>query len=74
MWFSLAFLGGIVLGKLVSLSLTTWLVLATLALIAALFSRIVINNLPPSPRSLSSSSPLLLSSSSVFSSAQRATR
>jgi competence protein ComEC len=53
MWFALAFLGGIVLGKLVSLSLTIWLVLATLALIAALFSRIVIKNLPPSSRPLS---------------------
>jgi competence protein ComEC len=49
MWFALAFLAGIVLGSVVSLSLTSWLVLATLAIIFAIFSHIVIKNLPPSP-------------------------
>jgi competence protein ComEC len=53
MWFALAFLAGIVLGQVASLSLTTWLVLATLAIIFAAFSRIVARNLPPSPYPLS---------------------
>jgi len=40
MWFSLAFLGGIVLGKLVSLSLWVWLGLALTFIIPAILSRI----------------------------------
>jgi competence protein ComEC len=53
MWFALAFLGGIVLGKLVPLSLTIWLTLAVTAIIFAVFSYIVIRQLPSSPYPLS---------------------
>jgi len=41
MWFSLAFLGGIVLGKLVSLSLWVWIGLAVFAIFLSIFARIL---------------------------------
>jgi competence protein ComEC len=41
MWFSLAFLAGIVLGSLVSLSLTVWLALAVISLLVAILLRFV---------------------------------
>jgi competence protein ComEC len=53
MWFAIAFLAGIVLGKLVPLSLTVWLALAALALLLAILSRVFANRLPPSPYPLS---------------------
>jgi len=53
MWFAIAFLAGIVLGKLVSLSLSVWLSLAALALMLAILSRVFANRLPPSPYPLS---------------------
>jgi competence protein ComEC len=53
MWVALAFLAGIVLGSIESLSTTIWLVLAAIALIFALFTRIVIDHLSSSPYPLS---------------------
>lgn len=41
MWFSLAFLGGIVLGNLVSLSIVVWAVLAVVAFFLLILARIV---------------------------------
>ena len=41
MWFSLAFLGGIFLGKLVSLSIWVWLGLALLAIFLSIVARIL---------------------------------
>ncbi|HSO13742.1 MAG TPA: ComEC/Rec2 family competence protein [Anaerolineales bacterium] len=41
MWFSFAFLGGIVLGKLVSLSLWIWIVLVVLAIFLSILARIL---------------------------------
>jgi competence protein ComEC len=41
MWFSLAFLGGIVLGNLVSLSIVVWVVLAVVAFFLLILARIV---------------------------------
>jgi competence protein ComEC len=55
MWFSLAFLAGIVLGSLVSLSLNIWLALAVVFLLAAILVRFV------APSSLNPSASFLLS-------------
>jgi competence protein ComEC len=60
MWFALAFLAGIVLGKLVSLSLWVWLALAALALLLAILSRVFANRLPPSPYPLATLIPFSL--------------
>ena len=49
MWFAIAFLAGIVLGKLVSLSLWVWVALAVLALLLAILARVFANRLPASP-------------------------
>ena len=54
MWFSLAFLAGIVLGSLVTLSLTLWLALAVVFLLGAILVRFV------SPSSLNPSASFLL--------------
>jgi competence protein ComEC len=48
MWISLAFVGGIVLGWLVALSLSTWLISAGIILTAAIALRITLKNLSPS--------------------------
>ena len=40
MWFSLAFLGGILLGKLVSLSLWAWVAFAVIAIFLSILSRV----------------------------------
>jgi len=45
MWFSLAFLGGIVLGNLISLSLGIWAGLAVITLFLSIFARILIPRL-----------------------------
>ena len=45
MWFSLAFLGGIFLGKLVSLSIWVWLGLALLAIFLSIVARILVTRL-----------------------------
>jgi competence protein ComEC len=45
MWFSLAFLGGIALGKLVSLSIWVWAGLAFFALLLSIFTRVLIPRL-----------------------------
>ena len=49
MWFAIAFLAGIVLGKLVSFSVWVWVALAVLALLLAILARVFANRLPPSP-------------------------
>jgi hypothetical protein len=48
MWFSLAFLGGIVLGKLVSLSTWVWIILAVLAIFLSILARALVSRLNPS--------------------------
>src|SRR5574341_1416709 len=47
MWFSLAFLAGIVLGSLFSLSLWTWLALAVLAIFLSIFAQVFSAHIPP---------------------------
>ena len=47
MWFSLAFLAGIILGSLVSLSLWTWLALAVLAIFLSVFAQLFSGHIPP---------------------------
>ena len=47
MWFSLVFLGGIVLGKLVSLSLWVWVAFAVLAIFLSILSRVFSSRLQP---------------------------
>src|SRR6185369_615263 len=49
MWFAIAFLAGIVLGKLVSFSVWVWVALAVLALLLAILARVFANRLPSSP-------------------------
>ena len=53
MWFGLAFLGGIVLGSVVSLSVWVWAALAAIALLLAILTRVFAKRLPPSPYPLS---------------------
>ena len=48
MWFSLAFLAGIILGSLVSLSIWAWIALAVFAIFLAVLSRILASRLRPS--------------------------
>ena len=60
MWFAIAFLAGIALGKLVSLSLWIWLSLAALALVLAILARVFSSRLPPSPYPLSTLIPFAL--------------
>ena len=45
MWFSLAFLGGIVLGSLVSLAFSLWVALAVLFVFLAIIARILVSRL-----------------------------
>ena len=47
MWFSLAFLAGIILGSLLSLSLWTWLALAVLAIFLSIFAQLFSAYIPP---------------------------
>ena len=47
MWFSLAFLAGIILGSLVSLSLWVWLALAVLAIFLSIFAQLFSSHIPP---------------------------
>jgi competence protein ComEC len=49
MWFSLVFLGGIVLGSLISLSLWIWIALAVLAIFLWVLSRVFISRIDLSP-------------------------
>ena len=60
MWFAVAFLAGIVLGKLASLSLTAWLTLAGTALLLLAFSRLFANRFSSSPYRLSTIVPFTL--------------
>src|SRR5215510_6482121 len=48
MWFSLAFLAGIMLGHLVSLSIWIWLALAVLAILLLILAQIFTAQIPPS--------------------------
>src|SRR5574339_140416 len=59
MWFALAFLAGIMLGKLVSLSVSAWLTLAALALVLLILSRLFASRVPPSPYPLSTLIPFI---------------
>ncbi|MGE5463413.1 MAG: ComEC/Rec2 family competence protein [Syntrophothermus sp.] len=60
MWFAIAFLGGIVLGSLVSLSIGAWVALAGIALLLAILSRLFASRFPPSTYPLFPFIPFLL--------------